>query len=67
MNVVKKLLKDWGNREVYPITEEEFYSLLSDYGNQTWTKKNMDNGDGTFTNELKIGDSMYLIVTQKTL
>ncbi len=67
MSTANQLFKDWGPREVYPITEDEFHSLLNEEGQQVWAKKNVDNKDGTFTNELKIGEGKFLIVTQKKL
>ncbi len=67
MSTTDQLFKDWGPREVYPITEDEFRLLLIEEGNQVWVVKNLDNNDGTFTNELKVAETKYLIVTQKKL
>ncbi len=67
MNVVEMLFNEWGLRETYPVTEEEFFTLIKEEGDKTWTTENQDNGDGTYTNELDINGHKYTIVTQKKL
>ncbi len=67
MTTIDRLFLEWGVRETYPITEEEFYSLLKEEGEKTWIIENEDNGDGTFTNELQINEHKYRIITSKML
>lgn len=67
MSTVEKLFIEWGVRETYPITEEEFFALVKEEGDKVWTTENQNNGDGTYTNELDINGHKYKIVTQKKL
>ena len=67
MSTTDRLFIEWGVRETYPITEEEFFALIKEEGDKTWTTENQDNGDGTYTNELDINGHKYKIVTQKKL
>jgi len=67
MSTTDRLFIEWGVRETYPITEEEFFALIKEEGDKTWTTENQDNGDGTYTNELSINGHKYKIVTQKKL
>jgi hypothetical protein len=67
MTTTEHLFLEWGVRQTYPITEEEFYSLLKEEGEKVWIIENQANGDGTYTNQLDINGHKYIIVTSKKL
>jgi|WetSurMetagenome_2_1015567.scaffolds.fasta_scaffold459064_1 hypothetical protein len=59
--ILTELFSQWGERDVYPLTVEEF-SVLKEIAESSVL--NRDNGDGTFYHEVCIENKKFALSTK---
>ena len=60
----RKVISEWGEKDVYSIEKEEIPTLLS-FGGKI--ESNKDNGDGTFSTTIKLRDKQFICVTTEAI